>query len=79
MFSHFLFSHCAFAFLGAQLHFGDQAAEILVAGAGGDEEGEEEGIFIPHKFVIPSEARNLLFYRGFLGVEILRLRIGFTS
>src|SRR5580704_6016974 len=27
----------AFAFLCAQLHFGDQAAKILVAGAGGDE------------------------------------------
>jgi len=34
----FLRGDGAFAFLHAQLHFGDQAAEILVAGAGSDEE-----------------------------------------
>ena len=33
---------CAFAFFGAQLHFGDQVAEILVAGAGGDEKRKAE-------------------------------------
>src|SRR5258708_40283949 len=40
----FLWSDCAFAFFGAQLHFGDQAAEVLVAGARGDEEGGAKGI-----------------------------------
>ena len=38
----FFFADCAFAFFGAQLHFGDQAAEILIAGAGGDEKGKAE-------------------------------------
>ena len=33
---------CALAFFGAQLHFGDQAAEVLIAGAGGDQEGKSE-------------------------------------
>ena len=42
VFFEFLCADCAFAFLGAQLHFGDQAAEVLVAGAGGDEEGKTE-------------------------------------
>ena len=40
----FFDADCAFAFFGAQLHFGDEAAEILVAGAGGDEERKAEGI-----------------------------------
>ena len=47
----------------AQLHFGDQAAEILIARAGGDEERKAERIF--SFFVIPSEARNLYSLHGF--------------
>ena len=35
----FLCRDCAFAFLRAQLHFGDQAAEVLIAGAGGTRRG----------------------------------------
>ena len=38
----FVFESCALAFFRAQLHFGDQAAEVLIAGAGGDEEGQAE-------------------------------------
>ena len=38
----FLCGDRAFAFLGAQLHFGDQAAEVLVAGAGGDKKRKAE-------------------------------------
>jgi hypothetical protein len=34
VFFKFLGRDCAFTFLGAQLHFGDEAAEVLVAGAG---------------------------------------------
>ena len=38
----FFFLNCAFAFFRAQLHFGDQAAEILIAGAGGNEKRKTE-------------------------------------
>jgi hypothetical protein len=31
----FIFVDCTFAFSGAQLHFCDEAAKILIAGAGG--------------------------------------------
>ena len=47
MFFEFLREDCAFAFFCAQLHFGDQAAEILIAGAGSDEERKAKGIVIP--------------------------------
>ena len=40
MFLQFLLADSAFAFLRPQLHLGDQAAEILVAGAGGDQKRE---------------------------------------
>src|ERR1700736_5585592 len=77
----FFFSDCAFAFLSAQLHFGDQTAEILVAGAGSDEERKAGRIVIPmgfvilvEGFVIPSGARNPYPRHIFLWVGILRLR-----
>ncbi len=44
MFLQFLLADSAFAFLRAQLHFGDQTAKILVAGAGGDEERKAKEI-----------------------------------
>ncbi len=44
MFFEFFFANRAFAFLGAHFHFGDQAAEVLVAGTGGDEEGKARTI-----------------------------------
>ncbi len=40
----FVFAHRAFAFGRAQLHFGDQAAEILVAEAGRDKKRKAERI-----------------------------------
>jgi hypothetical protein len=36
------FTDCAFAFFRAQLHFGDQTAEILIARAGGNEQRQAE-------------------------------------
>ena len=42
MFSQFLFLYCAFAFRRTQLHFCDQAAEILIPQAGRNEEGKTE-------------------------------------
>ena len=62
----FFGADCAFAFFGAQLHFGDQAAEILIAGARGDEEGKAECRTI-EGLVIPSGARNLYLLCGFWG------------
>jgi hypothetical protein len=44
MFLQFFMPDCSFAFLRAQLHSGDQAAEILIAKAGRNEEGEADGI-----------------------------------
>src|ERR1700694_6358881 len=48
----FFFLDRAFAFFSAQLHLGNQPAEILIASAGGDEERKAE------RMVIPSAARN---------------------
>ena len=42
MFLQLIFANRAFAFLGPQLHFCDQAAEVLVAGARRDEKGKAE-------------------------------------
>ena len=42
MFFKFLCRDRAFAFFGAQLHFCDQATQVLVPGTGGDEERETE-------------------------------------
>src|SRR5713101_5096558 len=42
MFLQFFHADCTFAFLRAQLHFGNQAAEVLVAGAARNEEGKAE-------------------------------------
>src|ERR1700722_16745404 len=36
------FTDCAFAFFRAQLHFGDQTAEVLIARAGGNEQRQAE-------------------------------------
>jgi len=44
MFLQFLFADRTLAFFCAEFHFGDQAAEVLVAGAGGDEEGKAKRI-----------------------------------
>ena len=44
MFLQLILADSAFAFLCAQLHFCDQAAEVLVAGAGRDEQGKAEEI-----------------------------------
>jgi len=44
MFLQLLLGDCPFAFFGAQLHFGDQAAEIPIASAGGDKKGKAEGM-----------------------------------
>ena len=87
VFFEFFLADGTFAFLGAQLHFGNQAAEVLVAGAGGDQEGETEWIVIPfdlviptpNTIVIPSEARNPYPLHGLMGVGVLRLRECFTS
>ena len=38
----FMLANRAFAFLCAQLHFGNQVAEVLVAGAGRDEQRKAE-------------------------------------
>ncbi len=38
----FFLLDCALTFLRAQLHFGDQSAEILIAGAGGNEKRKAE-------------------------------------
>src|ERR1700680_2992613 len=43
----FFFLDRAFAFFSAQLHPGNQPAEILIASAGGDEERKTEGMVIP--------------------------------
>ena len=40
----FLFANCAFLLLSAKLHFGNEAAEVLIAGAGGDEKGKTRAI-----------------------------------
>src|SRR5258708_33679247 len=48
----FFFLDRAFAFFSAQLHLGNQPAEILIASAGSDEERKAERI------VIPSAARD---------------------
>ena len=50
----------AFVFLRAYLHFGDQAAEVLVAGGRGDEKGKAE------------VAVRLLFTRLFITTEARR-------
>ena len=52
VFFEFFCADCAFAFFGAQFHFGDQAAEILITGARCDEKRKAK------RFVIPSGARN---------------------
>ncbi len=44
MFLQFFSADSAFAFLSAQLHFCDQAAKVLIAGAGRNEKGKAEGI-----------------------------------
>src|SRR5579864_1903994 len=79
----FLRSNCAFAFLRSQLHFRDQAAEILVADTRGDEKGKTKrwnyALAVPRGFVIPSVARNPYPLCEVPGVEILRLRKCFTS
>ena len=41
----FVLEDCAFIFLVAQLHAGEELGEILVAGAVGDQEGKAEGVF----------------------------------
>ena len=81
----FLFLNCAPTFFRAQLHFGDQAAEILITRAGGNEERKAEWfvIFIylviqnnsviPRYFVIPSGARNPYALHCLLVIGILRL------
>src|SRR6266851_1462816 len=69
----FFFLDCTLAFLGAQLHLGDQAAEVLVAGASGDEKGKAE------RFVIPSTARNPYARHSLLGIGILRLDWNYAS
>ena len=51
MFFEFLCCDRAFAFFGAQLHFCDQATQVLVPGTGGDEERETE--FTTGAFVSP--------------------------
>ena len=69
----FLGADCAFSFFGAQLHFGDKAAEVLIAGAGGDQEWKAEGFVFPivipffSSVVIPSGARNPCLMHGLWG------------
>src|SRR5580692_6856045 len=69
----------ALAFLRAQLHLGDQAAKILVAGARGDEERKTGKIVTPRKFRVPSGTRNPWLLHVLMGVGILRLRQCCTS
>src|SRR6266581_6334365 len=57
----------AFAFFSAQLHLGNQPAEILIASAGDNEERKAEGV------VIPSAARNPYPGHIVLRIGILRL------
>ena len=61
VFFQFFFADRAFAFFSAQLHFGDQAAEVLIAGARRNQKRKTETVcHSEHRiFVIPSEARNL--------------------
>src|ERR1700720_4694641 len=63
----FSFLDRAFAFFSAQLHLGNQPAEILIAGAGGDEERKAERI------VIPSAAGSP--YPGYMVLRIGILRL----
>ena len=42
MFLQFFFMNCTFALGCTQLHFGDHAAEVLIADAGGDEQRKSE-------------------------------------
>ena len=78
MFFEFFMRDGAFAFLGAQLHFGDQAAEILVAGAGGDEQGKAE-CFVTSEFCHSERSEEFYFSSGLSVVVILRLCGCFTS
>jgi hypothetical protein len=85
VFFQFFVADRTFAFFRAQLHFGNQAAEILIAGARGDQEGKTEGMV--DCFVISSQAGNFYTFESMLGVEIpstslrasLRLHPCFTS
>src|ERR1700730_2618458 len=65
----FFFLDRAFAFFSAQLHPGNQPAEILIASAGGDEERKAEGM------VIPSAARNPRPRYMVVRIGILRLML----
>ena len=76
---------CSLTFFRAQFHFGDQPAEVLIAGAGRNEERKAEWIVIPNYLVIqnnsviPSGARNPYSLHRLPGIGILRLRTCFTS
>jgi hypothetical protein len=67
------FLNCTLAFFRAQLHLGDQAAEVLITRTGRNEKGKTE------VFVIPSRARHIDAMNSVPGIEILRLRKCFTS
>ena len=64
MFSQFYFPHCAFAFRRAQLHFRNQATEILISNAGRNEQRKT-------KFTTETQRHRGIFVFGLLMVYLI--------
>src|SRR5215469_7633808 len=68
----------AFVFWGAQLHAGEKLAEILVTGAGGDEEREAEASTEKSRSFAALRMTNVFWVKFFVGKFFFR-RCGYST